>query len=168
MPGEFFFLTFGGLGISLAGFVGLIFALDRRPDEANPITRWRIRNVAINGLFIAQAGLLVLPLYELTGSVEATVRIITIFALAVMVFSGVGEFRRSAAWPDESRRKGMIAFAALVAGLWLVNLVVASAGFLMLLFVGWIAGPIGTFANAILEIRVEDAPAEASKVTDTS
>ena len=49
MTGEFYFMALGGLGVSLAGFAGLISALDRRPEGHTPIARWRIRNIVVGG-----------------------------------------------------------------------------------------------------------------------
>jgi len=46
VPGEFFFLTFGGLGLSLIGFTGLIYALDSRGSlHENAIALWRVRSI---------------------------------------------------------------------------------------------------------------------------
>lgn len=42
MPGEFYFIAFGGLGVSFAGFAGLISALDRGPAAQSvvvPVSR---------------------------------------------------------------------------------------------------------------------------------
>jgi len=51
-----------------------------------------------------------------------------------------------------------IRLAALTLALWVVNLAVGSAGLMMLLFVAWISAPIGTFANSIQDLRIEEAP----------
>jgi hypothetical protein len=158
MPGEFFFLTFGGLGISLAGFAGLIFVLDRSETTDNVISRWRIRHIALTGLIIATGGLLVFPTYFLTESVENTVRLISVFGLLALVVSARRDLRPGPAWPDEGRRRVNLILAAASALIWVVALITAGVGWLMLAFVAWISAPIGTFANSILELRVEDAP----------
>lgn len=160
MPGEFFFLTFGGLGISLAGFAGLIFALDRRPSADNAISRWRIRNIALSGLMIATAGLLVFPVYYLSDDVSLTVRLISVFGLFSLAVSARRDLKPGAAWPDEGRRRVNIGLAIATGGLWIFCLITGSVGLLMLAFVGWISVPIGTFANSILELRIEAAPAD--------
>lgn len=158
MPGEFFFLTFGGLGISLAGFAGLIFVLDRRPSTDNAISRWRIRHIALTGLLIATAGLLVFPVYFLSENTDLTVRIISAFGLLVFAGSARRDLRPGPAWPDEGRRKVNIVLSFVTAGLWAACFVTGSVGMLMLAFVAWISAPIGTFANSILELKIEDAP----------
>lgn len=162
MPGEWFFLTFGGLGISIAGFSSLIFALDRRTDFNDPIVRWRIRNIASTGLAIAQTGLLVFPAYYLTDSVDTTVRIIAAVALGMTLLLGRGELKKGPAWPDERRRKITTAIAVGTAGLWILDIVIASVGLLMLLFVIWLSGAIGTFMNVILELKSDQPVREDS------
>lgn len=158
MSGEFFFLTFGGLGISLAGFAGLIFVLDPSPNTDNAISRWRIRHIALSGLMIATAGLLVFPAYFLTESIPLTVRLISAFGLLALAVSSRRDLRLGPAWPDERRRRVNMVLALATAALWVVCMITGSVGLLMLAFVAWISAPIGTFANSILELRVEDAP----------
>lgn len=159
MPGEFFFLTFGGLGISLAGFAGLIFVLGESGARESPIAKWRIRHIATTGLFLAQAGLLVFPTFFLTDSVESTVRIVTAVGLMMQVRLSVPDLRPGPAWPDENRRRAVIVLAGATFVLWIANLWFASVGFLMLLFVLWLSAGIGTFMNAILELRTDDGGA---------
>lgn len=156
MPGEFFFLTFGGLGISLAGFAGLIYVLDPRANTGNPISRWRIRHIALSGLMIATAGLLVFPVYFLSDSISLTVRLISIFGLLALAVSARRDLRPGPAWPHEGRRRVNIALAGVSVVVWLACIFTASVGLMMLTFVAWISAPIGTFANSILEL--EDSP----------
>ena len=117
MPGEWFFLTFGGLGISIAGFSSLIFVLDRRTDFNDPVVRWRIRHIATTGLALSQAGLITFPLYYLTDSVELTVRITAALSLVLTVFLSRGELSKGPAWPDETRRRVNLALATATAAL---------------------------------------------------
>ena len=155
MPGEFFFLTFGGLGISIAGFAGLIFALDRR-DHPNPaIVRWRIRNIAATGLSIAQAGLLVFPVFFLTDSVVWTVRWVSLAGLILNAGFFRVDMRSGDAWPDDRRRRLVMGIGIVIMLGWAANLYLASVGLLMLLFVIWISGAIGTCMNAIGDFRPE-------------
>jgi hypothetical protein len=158
VPGEFFFLTFGGLGISLAGFAGLIYLLDPSQNTNNAISRWRIRHIALSGLLIATTGLLVFPVYFLTDDVPLTVRLISLFGLLSLAMSSRRDLRPGPAWPDDGRRKVNMILAAASGALWVACIVTASVGLLMLTFVGWISAPIGTFANSILEL--EDAPSD--------
>lgn len=160
MPGEFFFLTFGGLGISLAGFAGLIFVLDPNPVTDNATSRWRIRHIALSGLMIATAGLLVFPTYFLTDSVPLTVRLISAFGLFALAISARRDLRPGPAWPDERRRRVNMGLALVAAAFWVACAVTGSVGLLMLTFVAWISAPLGTFANSILDLRIEDSTDE--------
>lgn len=56
MPGEFFFMALGGLGVSLAGFVGIITALDRSGDARSVIAMWRLRNIVWAGFTLTIIG----------------------------------------------------------------------------------------------------------------
>jgi hypothetical protein len=49
-------MAMGGLGISLAGFAGLIATLDRRALSGNPIAAWRIRNIVLRGSLVTIIG----------------------------------------------------------------------------------------------------------------
>ena len=156
MPDEFFFLTFGGLGVSLAGFAGLIHALDRSPNADSPITAWRIRDVVLGGFAIALSGLSVWPGYRLTGSVETTVRLSAAMLLVFYSRLWATQTRRGPAWPDEARRR-------LVRGVGSVTLVfnavviwLGSVGFLELLFVVAVSQPIGTFVRAVQDLHGRD------------
>jgi hypothetical protein len=45
MPGEFYFMAMGGLGVSLAGFAGLIAALTPEQSKDSAVARWRIGHI---------------------------------------------------------------------------------------------------------------------------
>lgn len=156
MPGEFFFLTFGGLGISIAGFAGLIFALDRRDHPNAAIVRWRIRHIASTGLSIAQVGLLVFPVFFLTDSVTWTIRWVSLVGLLLNLGFFRVDVQPGDAWPDDRRRRLVIGIGIVVMLGWAANVYLASVGLLMLLFVIWISAAIGTFMNAIADFRPED------------
>lgn len=155
MTGEFFFLTFGGLGISIAGFAGLIFALGYFRDPDDPISKWRVKNIATNGLTIAQLGLVMFPIFYFTDSMELTVRIVSGVGFLAVSAGGWAETRHGPAWPDERRRRFVLGIGVLIAAAWLLNVFLGSVPLLMLGFVAAISGAIGTFMNAILEIKID-------------
>lgn len=142
----------------MAGFAGLIYLLDPSPNSDNAISRWRIRHIALSGLMIATAGLLVFPVYYLTENVPLTVRLISVFGFLALAVATRRDLRPGPAWPDEGRRKVNMGLASASAILWIACVISASVGLLMLSFVVWISAPIGTFANSILEL--EDSPLE--------
>lgn len=156
MPDEFFFLTFGGLGISLAGFAGLIHALDRSQDADNPQTKWRIRNIVIAGATVAMAGLLTWPVFGFTQDVETTVRIISAFFVVGFIRQMAVDARPGAAWPNENRRRVFLAIGIVLMGFAVLNVSIASTALLEMVFVLAVGGPIGTFIRAIGDLHAHD------------
>lgn len=153
MTDEIFWLTFAGLGISLAGFAGLIHALDRSGDADNPITKWRIRNIVAGGVGIALSGLFVWPVFRLTEDVELTVRITSIFLLLQFFPQMRSMFQPGPEWPDESRRRVVLGSSIVMSLLVASNVVIGSVGFLELLFLLAVAVPIGIFVRAIGDLH---------------
>ena len=153
MPDEFFFLTFGGLGVSLAGFAGLIHALDRSDDADNPQTKWRIRNIVIGGFTVALAGLLTWPVFGFTQDVDTTVRIVSAYFVFGLIRQVSADVRPGPAWPSDTRRKVFLGIGMAIMGVALVNVVVASIALLELLFFLAIGGPIGTFIRAVGDLH---------------
>jgi hypothetical protein len=147
MPGEFYFMAIGGLGVTLAGFAGLIAALQGREG---PVAAWRIRNIVLQGFSVTMVGFATVALYTITQDVTLTVRVASI--LMVLTWAARwGEWRPSSAWPDERRRRGytfsQLAFAIAV----VVNIALASLGFLQLLLLLLLSGAVGIFARAVYD-----------------
>lgn len=153
MPDQFFFLTFGGLGVSLAGFAGLIHALDRSDDADNAQTKWRIRNIVIAGFTVAMAGLLTWPVFGFTQDVSVTVRVVSGFFVVGFVRVLVVDARPGPAWPHESRRKVFMGIGLVLFVLAFVNVFAASTALLELVFFLAIGGPIGTFIRAVGDLH---------------
>ena len=150
MPGEFFFMGIAGLGVSLAGFAGLISALD--PDSGSPIKMWRIRNIVTAGFLLTFAGFGTVAVHTLTADVEATVRIISAAFALLLLGRFVAEIRPGPAWPD--RRALMVARAVglFLVALLVVNVFVASVGFLQLLFLYELTDPTMIFLFAVRDL----------------
>ncbi len=159
MPDEFFFLTFGGLGVSLAGFAGLIHALDRSDSADNPETKWRIRNIVMGGFTVALAGLLTWPVYGFTQDVDTTVRIVSAYFVLGLIRQFAVDARPGPAWPNDTRRKVFLGIGVALGVVAVINVFAASVALLELLFFLAIGGPIGTFIRAIGDLH---DPAEAS------
>ncbi len=152
MTDEFFWLTFAGLGVSLAGFAGLIHALDRSTDADSPITKWRINNIVAGGFTIALSGLLVWPVFRISKDVEFTVSFVSGFLVVFSLMQMPSQFRSGPAWQSEYQRRIVLGLALVLAALFASNVFIASVGFLELLFVLAVAGPMGTFANAVKDL----------------
>jgi hypothetical protein len=165
MPGEFYFMAVGGLGVTLAGFAGLIAALQGPEGQ---VASWRIRNVVYQGFGVTLVGFATVALYSVTQDIALTVRL----ASLVMVISMVarwGEMRPGPAWPNDRQRRGYLvgwlAFAIVVT----VNIGVASVGYLQLLLLFALGAPAGVFARAVREVtRQTDAGSGSELPSDSS
>lgn len=153
MQGEFYFMAVGGLGVTLAGFAGLIAALQGREG---PVAAWRIRNVVNLGFGVTVTGFATVALYAITQDVALTVRLASIILVALRA-ANWGELRPSAAWRDERQRRGAIiiqsAFAIAIAA----NIALASVGYLQLLLLVALSSPAGIFALAVRDVTRGDA-----------
>ena len=144
-------MAIGGLGVTLAGFAGLIAALEGRGSEAHsPIAAWRIRHVVYQGFGVTLVGFATVALYTITQDVALAVRLATVGAVLTVV-ANWRSFLPSAAWPDERRRRiAMIVRTGLTAA-GLVNVVLGSVGFLQLFLLLLLSGPASTFILAVAD-----------------
>ncbi len=159
MPEASFFMTLAGLGVSLAGFAGLITALDSRADAHSPVMAWRIRNIVIEGFLLTMVGFGIIAVHGASnGDVELSVR----FASAALGLGMLGRNRPSAingpAWDDvrPGQRRLTIVMNFLTAAACLVNVVFASLGWLQVLFVWVLQGPISIFYLTVREVADGD------------
>lgn len=164
MPGEFFFMAVGGLGVTLAGFAGLIAALEGRAGEPHtPIAAWRIRSVVYQSFGVTFIGFGTVAVYTLTQDVELAVRLATIG----MVLSIVANWRSllpSAALPDDRRRRVAIAARTVAAIAGLVNVALASVGYLQLFLLVVLTGPASTFILSVADVTYgAESPADSGE-----
>jgi hypothetical protein len=157
VQGEFYFMAVGGLGVTLAGFAGLIAALHGREGGHSPVAAWRIRNVVFEGFSVTSVGFGTVALYTITQDVALTVRIATAF-LGLTLVARWGEMRPSAAWRDERQRWSRIVLQAVFIAAVLVNVAVASLGYLQLLLLISLSAPAGIFALAVRDVTRGDPP----------
>ncbi|HTK44071.1 MAG TPA: hypothetical protein VL749_01805 [Patescibacteria group bacterium] len=162
MPSEFYFMAFGGLGVSLAGFAGLIQALDRSPAAQSAVAAYRVRGIVFLGFCLTLVGFGTVALYTVTGeNLTLTVRIATI-ALALMAVRGLLESRPGPAWRTEGERRVSIVVLTLIITVTLGNLLVADLGYLQLLLLLQLSGPMSIFYNTIRDATAVD-PTDANK-----
>ena len=162
MSDQGFFLALSGLGVSLAGFAGLIHALDRSSDADDPVSKWRIRNVVSDGFGIALAGILVWPVYTITNDEDLTVRIVSAFMLIYFLRQSIVELQPGPAWPSEKRRRIVLVVRVAILVLLGVGVVLASVGYLQLMFFIYVIGPTGTFIRAVGDLRHSKEPDESA------
>jgi len=99
------FMALAGVGISLAGFAGVIAALGRRPGEHAAILAYRITNIVNLGLTRALAAFGTLVAYTMAdGDLAIAVRVGTVLVL-VPYLRGFRELRPGPAWPNERQRR---------------------------------------------------------------
>lgn len=96
-------MALGGLGVSLAGFAGLIAALDRRA-EFDAIQRWRLSNIVIGGFTVTLFGFGTIAVFLITDDVQLTARVSSLFLGVALSMRHIGAIRPGAAWPSEQRR----------------------------------------------------------------
>ena len=145
MPGEFYFMALGGLGVTLAGFAGLIAALQ---GPEGPIGAWRIRNVVYGGFGVTVSGFGTVALYTVTQDVALTVRLASIVMVLAQA-ARLGEWRPGPAWPNERQRRGFIVGQLAVAVAIVANVALASVGYLQVLLLLLLSVPAGIFARAV-------------------
>ena len=146
MPNEGYFMAIGGLGVSLAGFAGLITALDRTAISGSPVAIHRISGIVFLSFAVTVAGFGIVVAYEATGhDLPLTIRIGTIL-LALPYVRGFLQARPGPPRPDERQRWTTILSLVVLT---LANLVFASLGYLEVLLMAGLVGPITIFYNTI-------------------
>ena len=153
MPGEFFFMALGGLGVSLAGFVGIITALDRREDSNSEVSRWRVRNIVRAGFTLTIIGFGTVAVYSVTGEdVDLTIRLISVFTIVANGLRARTELKPGPAWPDRAQwRFGLFMELALMVG-YAAAVIVPSVGLLQLLLIFQLGFPLSIFFFTIRDI----------------
>jgi hypothetical protein len=152
MPGEFYFMAIGGLGVTLAGFAGLIAVLEGREDGLRaPIAAWRIRNVVFQSFGVTFVAFATVALYTLTQNLDLTVRLATI-AMVLSIAANWRSVLPGPAWPDERHRRVAIVVRSAVGIAGLANVGFASVGFLQLFLLVILSGPASTFILAVADV----------------
>jgi hypothetical protein len=147
-----FFMTMGGLGVSLAGFGGLFSALHHDDSGMDPaIYRWRMREIVMSSFRLAFLGFGVVVVHGFANDVAATSRIISALALVTGLASLITSTKPGPAWPNETDRRGAIAgssvWLAIIAG----NIVVGSQNYLRLVMLILLLPPALVFIRATLD-----------------
>jgi hypothetical protein len=150
MPSESFFLAFGGLGLSLAGFAGVISALKPGRPSDSLVTGYRIRTIVFLGLSLTFVGFGTVAVYTITdGDVVAAVRVGTLLMAVPFLRGLLIDTRPGPAWASERERWFSIAVLVVMMALTLGNLVVANVGLLQALMILGLIGPVSIFYNTI-------------------
>jgi hypothetical protein len=158
MEGEGFFTTVAFVGLSIAGFGGLLVALDPRPWHDTPVASWRVRTVVSFGLRLTMVSLGVVAFFTLSGDQDVTVRLGTAALVLVIAQLAWAAGRPGPAWDNDSQRRTWFTYNAVHLAVALPNLVLASTGYLQLLFVWALGLPFSIFLRSVAGVgrEVED------------
>jgi len=153
----FFFLSLAGLGLSVAGFAGLVSAFRRRDEGWTRTELWRLRTIARLSFTLVFLALLPFPLFALSGDEVLVIRLMS--ALVVLLYVGdivAPRFDRDN-WSSRSWLASALVDAAF-ALVSLVNLFVAQTGLLELALILRLLHPINLFLRVLrsFEPRVVD------------
>ena len=142
-------MAIGGLGVSLAGFAGLIAAFTPEQQRDSALARWRIARVVSWGLHVTFLGFGVVAIYSLIEDSEQTARIASGLGALLMAVRSWRASRPSAAWPDERWRRSTMALWAFQCAFVLGNVAVGSVGYLHVIMLVFLAEPAAIFVSAI-------------------
>ncbi|MDH3249239.1 MAG: hypothetical protein OEQ47_09770 [Acidimicrobiia bacterium] len=157
-----FFMTMGGLGVSLAGFGGLFSALHHDDSGMDPaIYRWRMREIVLSSFRLAFLGFGVVVVHGFTDDVAATARIISGLAVVTGFASLLTSMKPGPAWPNETDRRGAIGGSSMsllvVAG----NVVAGSQVYLRVVMLIPLLQPALVFIRATIDATGSAAGAAA-------
>jgi hypothetical protein len=156
MPGEFFFMSMGGLGMSLAGFGGLIAALTPKKEAASPVARWRITHIVTWGLQLTIVGFGVIVIQSIVEDAAMTARIAS-GAVVVIHLLRFRSNRPGAAFRSEAERKRSVGLTIGVILVVAPNMILGSVGYLHAIMLIMFAGPASIFSTGVKEIFTDPA-----------
>jgi len=98
----FFFLSIAALGVSVAGFAGLVTAFRQRDQGWTRPELWRLRTIARLSFTLVFLALLPFPLFSLTADEALVIRLVS--GLIVVLYLGeiVGPRFDRANWPGRT------------------------------------------------------------------
>jgi len=152
MPGEFFFMSMGGLGMSLAGFGGLIAALAPPKAASLAVTKWRITHIVIWGLQLTIIGFGVIAVYSVVEDAAMTARIASGAAVFIHLLRAWEVRNPGPAFRDESEMRRTVLVSVAIILFLSVNVVLGSVGYLHFVMLVMFAGPASIFATGVREI----------------
>jgi hypothetical protein len=154
----FFFLSIAGLGLSVAGFSGLVAALRRRDEAWTRTELWRLRAIPRLSFVVVFLALAPFPLFALTGDEALVIRIASGFVVLAHLYEIIAPRFEMADWPGQS---WVINAAAnsVAALLSVANLFVAQTGLLEIALLFQLLHPVDLFIRVLghFEPPVADA-----------
>jgi hypothetical protein len=148
-------MAMGGVGVSLAGFAGLVAALTPQSAQPSPITKWRITHIVVWSFQTAFIGFGVVAVYALVHNVSTTARIVSGVAALVMASRGFNSTRPGPVWPIERERTQVRWMAAAVTVILVGNVALGNVGFLHVIMLLLLLSPASVFQAAVREFYDE-------------
>jgi cation transporter-like permease len=157
-----FFMTMGGLGVSLAGFGGLFSALHHGDSEMEPeVYRWRMREIVTSSFLLAFLGFGVVVVHGFTDDLAATARIISALALLAGIARLLTSAKPGPAWPSETDRKGAIGGSTVVLAVIAGNVFAGSQNYLRIVMLLLLLTPALVFIRATVDATASGSEAAA-------
>ena len=150
MTDQFYFLTLAGLGLSVAGFAGLVTALrgDGRWSRAD---LWRLRNIIGTSLLFVFVALLPVPIFRAVGDERLTISIMSAVVALIFVNGVIRAFREDREWPGYARQAAFI-LAPQIA-LMLLNVYLGWIALLMFGLLSVLLYPVQLFIRVIRDFE---------------
>ena len=150
MTDQFYYLTLAGLGLSVAGFAGLVTAL-RGDGRWSKSDLWRLRNIIGTSLLFVFVALLPVPIFRAVGDERLTISIMS--AVVALIFAnGVARaFREGREWPGYARQAALV-LAPQIA-LMVLNVFLGSIALLMFGLLAVLLYPVQLFIRVIRDFQ---------------
>jgi len=147
---QFYYLTLAGLGLSVAGFAGLVTAL-RGEGHWSRADLWRLRNIVGSSLLFVFVALLPVPIFRAFGDERLTISIMSA-VIALIFANGIFRaFRDDREWPGFARQAALI-LAPQIAVM-LLNVFLGSIALLMLGLLAVLLYPVQLFVRVIRDFQ---------------
>ncbi len=142
-------MAIGGLGVSLAGFAGLIAALSPKQQRDSAIARWRIGRVVVWGLHVTLLGFGVVAIFALLEDATQTARVASGLGALLLAIRSWRSSRPGPSWPEGSQRRMVLALWPFEVLFVVGNVVAGSVGYLHVFKLVYLAEPAAVFVAAI-------------------
>lgn len=158
MPGEFFFMAIGGLGVSLAGFAGLVAALTPENLINSPVTKWRIGRIVVWGLQLTFLSFGVIAIHAGVQEASDTARLASLGGAVLLATREWKATRPGPEWGgDKSRRIRFMWLGIISVTAVLGNVLIGSVFYLHLIILYMLLAPTLVFVSAIRDVVGESA-----------
>lgn len=153
MEDSAFFMAMGGLGVSLAGFAGLLSAFGTGHSSAPAVYRWRINEIVISSIQLSFIGFGVVVALDLFDQPGVAARLGSAAGAVAMVHAGVAMARSGDAWPDDrARRTARYGILGLWVPFYLANVIVGDLALLQAILLLFLYRPTSTFIRAVRDV----------------